>query len=315
MFNKIRMLIVFGYSAIIFVGISGCTANLNTVERIDTVRTERTSASYMNEGRFWGQKLREAKVTPGNLDEAFIKNFIGQNLDYFNVHEELKEAFKRGFRMGYEDRIADLVLGPHITEAAGRIGERTSTDFVKVIQNFEVGWGGTLNDAVRVFIVLVAEGSQADREYFIQRFDQVYSAKYQSTEKLKSGGGYISLMSEGGTKLYLNVKTTSAFLDIPSPRSLKGEIYRQAFRAMGDEWGKRLSTNLVKRNDLIDLLRRIKAALKEEGEFNQNLNIVNSSFVESYGTDAQEVFTSLLKEAGYAEVSVSNNGNIKKVRK
>lgn len=299
--NRLRGVTVLGCLVIFCAWLGGCTINANTFQHDDSNRTERTAASYINEGRIWGKKLREIKATPGKTDEQLIKTLMGQNLDYFYVHEELKEAFKRGFRMGYEDRIADLVLGPHITEAAGRIGARTGTDFVGVVQNFERGWGGTLNDAVRVFIVLVAEGSQADREYFIKQFDHVYTTKFNDTEKLKSAGGYISLISEGGTKLYLNIKTTSAFLDIPSPTSLKGEIYRQAFRAMGDEWGKRLSTNLVKRSDLIDLLRRIKAALKEEGEFNQNLNIVKNSFIDSYGTDADEVFTSMLKEAGYVD--------------
>ncbi len=301
MVNQLRTLTILTNLVVFSFWLSGCTINANTFKRDDSIRTERTAASYINEGRVWGKKLREIKAVPGKTDEQLIETLIGNNVDYFNVHEELKEAFKRGFRMGYEDRIADLVLGPHITEAAGRIGERTGTHFVSVVKNFENGWGGTLNDAVRVFIVLVAEGSQADREYFIKQFDLIYTTKYNDTEKLKSAGGYISLISEGGTKLYLNIKTTSAFLDIPSPTSLKGEIYRQAFRAMGDEWGKRLSTNLVKRGDLIDLLRRIKAALKEEGEFSQNLSIVKNSFIDSYGTDADEVFTSMLKEAGYVD--------------
>lgn len=294
--ERLKLLLLFSLIAFM----TGCVTTTNFQQSAD-VRTERTTASYMSEGRGWGKKLLDGGIKPGKLDPPLVTTLIGKNLDYFNVHEDLKEAFKKGFRMGYEDRIADLVLGPHITEAAGRIGTRTGQDFVNVIQAFEEGWGRTLDDAVRVFIVLVAEGSQADREFFISNFDTIYAGKYNRTEKLKSGGGYVTLMSEGGTKLYLDIKTTSAFLDIPSPRSLKGEIYRQAFRAMGDEWGKRLSTNLIKRTDLVDLLRRIKVALKEEGQFSENIDIIFSSFVASYGTDAEDVFKSLLKEAGYNE--------------
>jgi hypothetical protein len=154
--------------------------------------------------------------------------------------------------------------------------------------------------------VLVAEGSQSDREYFIHQFDQQYSKKYQATQNLKSGGGFVQMLSDGGTQLFLSIKTTAAFLDIPSPKSLKGEIYRQAFRAMGDEWGKRLSTNLVKRSELIELLRRIKAALREEGDFRQNLDIIHDNFIKAYGTEADEVFESLLNEAGYIERPANN---------
>ncbi len=266
MFNKFKLffLVVCVISAVM---ITGCVTTTNLIQQREDVRTERTTASYMSEGRGWGKKLLDGNVKPGKLDESLVNTLIGNQ------------------------------------------------DFVNVIQAFEDGWGKTLDDAVRVFIVLVAEGSQADREFFINKFDTIYTGKYQKTEKLKSGGGYVTLLSEGGTKLYLDIKTTSAFLDIPSPKSLKGEIYRQAFRAMGDEWGKRLSTNLIKRGDLVDLLRRTKVALKEEGQFNENLDIIYNNFLTSYGTDAEEVFASLLKEAGYNEkLEQVNNPKSKKAK-
>src|SRR6266568_7255822 len=147
MFNKFKLffLVVCVISAVM---ITGCVTTTNLIQQREDVRTERTTASYMSEGRGWGKKLLDGNVKPGKLDESLVNTLIGKNLDYFNVHEDLKEAFKKGFRMGYEDRIADLVLGPHITEAAGRIGNRTGQDFVNVIQAFEDGWGKTLDDAV-----------------------------------------------------------------------------------------------------------------------------------------------------------------------
>ncbi len=314
---KFKLFLAVGFLMLLCIGLSGCGAKFNIIEHNGTTKMERTTASYFNEGKYWGEKLREANVTPGKLHLHLIDTLIGQNLDYFNVHEELKDAFKKGFRIGYEDRIADLVLGPHIKNAAGRIGKRTGTDFVTVTENFEDGWKQTFNDAVRVFIVLIAEGSQADREYFISQFDEVYAAKYHKTEKIKADGGFRKLLSQGGTILFLNVKTTSAALDIPSPTSLEGEIYKQAFTAMGDEWGKRLSNNLIKRSDLIELLRRTKAALKEKGDFNENLGIVRNSFENSYGTDAGEIFAGLIREAGYEhyQAAHSNSSQLKKARR
>ncbi len=261
----------------------------------------KTVASYEEAGKWWGTRHKNMGITVGQIDPAFVNSLVDkENLDFFWVHSDLKDAFKKGYRLGYEKREADLILGPHLTGAAGRLGMDTSQKFVDVITTFEQGWASTLRYAVDVFIVLISEGSQADREVFIRNFTEVYTKKYEETQSLLRAGGFIAQVSEGGTMLYIDVTKTRAALDIPASMTLKTEIYHQTFRVMGDEWGRRYSTNLVRRDELIDLLRRSKTALQEvptglEG----NLGIIYKAFVGSYGSDAENVFMALLKDAGY----------------
>lgn len=277
-------------------------------------RPERNVASFESVGREWGKKLRGKK--PGDLpDEAFVSALISrENIDYFNVHSDLKDAFKKGFRLGFEDRIADLVLGPHLSKAAERIGFDTSSRFVNVITVFEEGWASTLKNAVEVFIVLISEGSQADREAFIRQFTSIYTDKFNKTEEILKGRKFMAQVSDGGTLLYLDYskgKTLGA-LEIPRPAALKSEIYRQTFKVMGDEWGRRYRNNLIKREELIDLLRRMRPALQETPEdekslsarLNSNLGIIYGAFIDSYEVEAEKVFMSLLRAAEYSETPV-----------
>ncbi len=273
----------------------------------------KTVASYEEAGKWWGARHKTMGLTAGQIDIPFVDNLISkENLDFFWVHSDLKDAFKKGYRLGFEKREADLVLGPHLTAAAGRIGLDTSQKFVDVITTFEQGWARTLRHAVDVFIVLISEGSQADRETFIRNFAEVYARKYEDTQALLRAGGFIAQISEGGTVLHIDVRKTKAVLDIPTPITLKTEIYHQTFRVMGDEWGRRFSTNLIKRDELIDLLRRSKTALQEVPQsLESNLGIVHDAFVSSYGTDAENVFTGLLKDAGYTVRPISTPGPVK----
>jgi hypothetical protein len=268
-------------------------------------RPAKTVASYEEAGRWWGAKHWNQKLTPGAIDDVFVVELISANaLDFFWVHSDLKDGFKKGYRLGYQDRTADLVLGPNLTEAAARIGQATASRFVEVINAFEKGWAETLSRAINVFIVLISEGSQADREKFIQKFTAEYAAKYAATRALLAAGGFMTQVSEGGTMLYIDARKTIAVLDIPKPETLKAEIYQQTFRVMGDEWGKRLSHNLIKRDELIDLLRRSRTALMEvDPGLSGNLRAIRNAFVqkESYGTDADNVFRALVKDAGYTE--------------
>jgi len=101
----------------------------------------------------------------------------------------------------------------------------------------------------------------------------------------------VGKVSSGGTMLHIDVKKTKAVLDIPTPMTLKTEIYHQTFRVMGDEWGRRFSTNLIKRDELVDLLRQSKTALqKVPASLESNMGIIHDAFVSSYGTDAENVF-------------------------
>ncbi|MBI5101973.1 MAG: hypothetical protein HZB33_09100 [Nitrospirae bacterium] len=170
--------------------------------------------------------------------------------------------------MGFEDRIADLVLGPHLTATAGLIGNDIPVRFVGVIKTFEDRCALTLHDALEIFIVLISEGTQSD----------------------------------GGTMLFIDYSKGKSLgaLDIPRTEALQTEIYHQTFKVMGDELGRRYSNNLIKRDELIDLLRRSKTALEEVP--GNNLGIIYGAFIDSYGVDADNVFLDLVKAAGYKQI-------------
>lgn len=291
--------------------VGGCATSTPGTKEVTVIeKVVKTIAEYEEVGTLWGEKHFEEKRKPEEIDMSFVDALIAEDkLYFFWVHSDLKEAFKRGYRIGYQDRTADLVLGPHLTEAAAQIGKETSTEFVNVVNVFEEGWGRTLKRAIDVFIVLISEGSQADREDFIKQFTTIYGEKYHDTRRRLQEGTFISQQSEGGTVLYIDPRKTSALLDIPSEVSLKEEIYLQTFRVMGDEWGRRLSHNLIKRDELVDLLRRSKTALQEvpddkliDTRLRENLRIIYLSFLEAYGTDAENVFMAMIKDAGYEHI-------------
>lgn len=264
---------------------------------------KKDSIGYEEAGKWWGERHRKNGLQPGNVsDTPFVDSLIDPaegGLDFFWVHGDLKEAFKKGYRLGYQDRTADLVLGPYLTEAAAKIGGDSAGNFVAVVNTFEKSWAEGLRRGVNVFVTLISEGSQADRERFIRNFEKVYDEKYQRTQADLKAGGFVTQTSEGGTTMFLDARKTVAVLNIPSTSVLKTEIYRQTFKVMGDEWGKRFSHNLMRRDELIDILRRSKTALQEVGTLGSSLAIVRESFESSYGTDAASVFRGLAKEASY----------------
>lgn len=269
----------------------------------DFQKPNKNAKEYEQAGEWWGRKHLQQKLKAGDIDSIFVGKLADSNsIDFFWIHSDLKDAFVKGYRIGYQDRTADLVLGPNVTEAASLIGKTTGSQFVEVINTFEQGWANTLKRAIDVFITLISEGSQTDREKFIAQFIEIYSVKHAETQKMLREGGTITQVSEGGTLLYIDYsrgKTLGA-LDIPKPTVLKTEVYHQAFRVMGDELGRRFSTNLIKRNELIELLRRSKTALEEVTPgLDGNLRLILESFRVSYGTDADNVFQGVAAEAGY----------------
>jgi hypothetical protein len=186
----------------------------------------------------------------------------------------------------------------------------TSQNFVNVIEEFESGWVSTLRKAIDTFIVLISEGSQADREEFIKQFLSIYDAKYKKTQEAKRGGA-MQQVSAGGTLLLIDMSKDSAnaVLDIPPSEGLRNELYSQTFKVMGDEWGRRYATNLIRRDELIDLMRRIRPVMKESGNERKYLSIIQDAFVDQYKSDGTNVFRIILVDAGYDTSSSSNSGN------
>lgn len=267
----------------------------------------------------WSRYLiKEGYLKDGNFVEVdtmlpisrfFITLLIlnHHGLDFFGVHSDLKNAFKKGFREGYQDRTADLVLGPYLQKAAGITGDMTAIGFVSIINKFERGWKVTLEKAVNIFIELIADGSQAEREQFVKDFAMQYREKYMYNRGIINVSAD-SITSEGGTKLYLDPKRTQSTLDIPSDESLKNAIYQQTFLVMGDEMGRRYSHNLISHENLVDWLRRSKLALNMDHstinneEILKNLKTLGREFANSYGLDGDNVFNDLAKEAGYNDL-------------
>ncbi|MDP2824597.1 MAG: hypothetical protein Q8O52_18195 [Sulfuritalea sp.] len=284
--------------------LSACVATNPRGDGGDYFRpAKRDVAAYEEAGKWWGTRHLKLQIQANNRsDLPFVNSLIDpDNLDFFWVHSDLKDAFKKGYRIGYQDRTADLVLGPYLTDAAALIGDKTAQGFVSVTEAFESGWASTVKRAVNVFITLISEGSQADREKFIANFEKVYDEKYKRTQVALRAGGFVQQTSEGGTTMFIDARKTLAVLNIPSTGTLKAEIYHQTFNVMGDEWGRRFSHNLIKRDELVDLLRRSKTAFQEVPPYlDGNLGTVREAFVQAYGTDAPNVFQSLTSAAGYA---------------
>ena len=290
---------------------------------VKKIPIEKKSGSYKEAGRRWGIRMVYNNITPpkgnfsrnciGNpvllpdIDCFFVHQLANENqlaggLDYFSIHAELKRSFHEGFRQGYEERTADLVLGPHIQLAGGLIGNQIAKQFRKTIDKFEHDWVSTLRKSIDIFITLISEGSQADREEFINNFIRIYKTKYLDTQRRKRE--MMGMTSEGGTTIYINMKEVGSALDIPSDLDLKNEVYRQTFVVMGHELGRRLRHNLIKRDELIDLLRRSRPVFYEAPKlsFKDCFKLILKGFEDGYkSSDAVDVFLEVAKVARLVE--------------
>lgn len=292
----------------------------------DAVRVpiEKTAISYREAGKFWGIRLENESIKPPSKDfsmtcigtTAFLEKsidclFVHQlaskqketgGLDYFDIHSELKQAFHTGFREGYEDRTSDLVFGPHAQLAGGLIGHDIAVEYVSIINAFEKDWVKTLRQSINIFITLISEGSQADRVEFIGNFVAIYKEKYLKTVERKKE--MMPMTSAGGTNIYINMSEVVSALDIPSDDDLKSEVYKQTFIVMGHELGRKLRHNLMKREEMIDLLRRSKSVFSEAPKikFNEALTFTRDGFKDGYkDMGALDLFMNLIKAAGLVE--------------
>jgi hypothetical protein len=99
--------------------------------------SKKDAANYEDAGNRWGERHRKLGAVPGTVSDTILVNALIDSteggLDFFWIHADLKDAFKKGYRMGYQDRTADLVLGPYLTEAAAMIGGNSASNFVEVV--------------------------------------------------------------------------------------------------------------------------------------------------------------------------------------
>ncbi|SDU67991.1 hypothetical protein [Desulfobacula phenolica] len=297
---------------------------IKEVEKIvripDKAYTAKTVEAYERAGNDWGARLRSQNFKPKQIDNDFVEFLIsGKRPDsdpkgdwrtsnyYFTVHLSLKKAFQEGFRKGFQDREADLVLGPHIEVAAGRIGKRNSEFFAddvsKYVQdqiNYQYRFKKALDNSVAIFKELIAEGSPADRDKFKESFLSYYTAEVE--EYLKRSNfytsdktSYINLdfnkgqIGEYEGKLYISkfgILTALEMWDL---------LYKKSLYMVGLEMGQTLSHNLITRSELLEWLRRTRTALRNNN-IEQEIAIIRKGFVEEYGRNGKSVFNSMVRE-------------------
>lgn len=190
---------------------------------------ERTVPSYEATGEEWGKRMAAWVTKHGDKrcdsfihylllgprwnnqpydseDTEFLEETTKESY-YFRVHTNLKRAFQRGFQTGYVHRNADLILGPHITEAASILGRANAMRFRLNIETYQersqilldalrasvadedkntVSTSTaalietTIEDSIELFKELIAEGSPADRDRFKNEFIAMFKADVET---------------------------------------------------------------------------------------------------------------------------------------
>lgn len=263
-----------------------------------------TEDSYRKAGIWWGEKLMHNGVKSGDIDNELVNKLIVSTeepggINYFFAHTNMKKAFHQGFLQGYKGRSGDLVLGPNIAKGGGILGTYIAESFVRHIIEFEENWRIVLKKSVDVFITLVAEGSHADRQEFVNNFTQIYKNKYLDTAV--KNNQYEPIITQGGTFIKVQMSQAAA-LGIPSDVAIKTEFFRQTFYVIGDEMGRRFRHNLIQRSELVDFLRRLSPVFHEASSKRMSpkmgLERVLVGFQEGYrNLDASVVFDEMAKEA------------------
>lgn len=301
------------------------------VEIRERIVYEKTEEAYRANGKIWGERLQEEAVEPGKISYPFLLFLLTGEVDadvaavddrfyspdrsyYFRIHSSLKEAFKEGFREGFVDRKADLVLGPYYQLAAGLIGEANARLFEANVRRFYASQNQlrretdrnveqVLTSSVELFKELIAEGSPADREAFRSRFLDHYGGNTEAF--LRSRPEYAVDKSRWIRLKFApdgSVASPAAFeYEATASTSMAEQlwelIYRRSLSEVGQEMGERLVNNLIRREELLEWLRRTRTALDD---LTKDIEIIRSGFRETYGRDADTVFNSLLRDIGFS---------------
>ncbi|MBU1054255.1 MAG: hypothetical protein KKC46_10545 [Proteobacteria bacterium] len=297
---------------------------IQIVEKIvrisDKDYTAKTVEAYERAGNDWGEKLRLENYKPKQINNPFVEFLIsGRRPDsdpkgdwrtsnyYFTVHLSLKKAFQDGFRKGFQDREADLVLGPHIEVAAGKIGKRNSeffaedvTKYVQDQMNYQSRFKKALDNSVAIFKELIAEGSPADREKFKTSFISYYQNEVDNYLKstnfyTANKSQYINLDFNKGQIGEYEGKLYTSIFGVLTAEEMWSLLYKKSLHMVGLEMGQTLSHNLITRSELLEWLRRTRTALRNSS-IKQEISIIESGFVEEYGRNGKSVFDSMLRE-------------------
>lgn len=88
-----------------------------------TIPSVKSEADYVKSGKWWGEKHRKDGIKPGDIDDAFVNELANKTgLDFFGINADMKDAFVKGYRAGYQYNTADLVLEPNFNAAKAMTG-------------------------------------------------------------------------------------------------------------------------------------------------------------------------------------------------
>lgn len=89
-----------------------------------TIPSVKSTADYEKTGELWGNKHRTESIKPGDIDDKFVIELASKTgVDFFGINADMKEAFVKGYRSGYQDKTADLVLEQHFNVAKTRMAK------------------------------------------------------------------------------------------------------------------------------------------------------------------------------------------------
>jgi len=154
-----------------------------------------TVENYKVMGNAWGQYMAEVAGQSPNVNNKHNELFScflygnsfgkGLSFDYFGIHRDMKKSFQSGFREGYGERNSDLVMGVNLNQAARLKARESAVKLMDVYREkiiadvlatsrFKVDWGEIMDDTLRTFEEITAEGSPAESRAFLSSFPDAY---------------------------------------------------------------------------------------------------------------------------------------------
>ena len=287
---------------------------------------DKTPEAYEKEGFEWGQRLKKEARLPNDLNEELVKFLLwGADQEpgsresnayfYFHVDISLKEAFKRGFEKAFVSEEAELVLSPHITEAAGQIARQNTglfeedvKDYVSQQRKFRRRFRITFKKTVDIFKELIAEGSFADRESFEKNFKNQYT---KLVEKYLEGTPYYLIDEKYKTSRYIPADFRSqkeyqwyrndfykSFFGVLKAEEMWKLVYHRGVFEVGRDMGRKFGDDLISRPKLVQWLQRTYRLLEQE-KVQDGMDALSEGFKYEYGNfskEAEQVWKDLIKE-------------------
>lgn len=174
---------------------------MKTLAGFDRKSGKMTNENYVTLGEAWGHHMASVAVVEKDINNKHYNLFtyflLGKDLpanlsfEYFNIHRDMKKSFQHGFRQGYGERNADLVLGVNLKEAARLKAldsaillmdvyrEKVISDALATSQ-FKREWRRILTETLHTFEEITAEGSPAESMAFLESFPSEYNKELEA---------------------------------------------------------------------------------------------------------------------------------------